>query len=391
MGDTNKLRLALVTTARSDYSTMYPLMKAASQDARFEARILCGGMHWLPRFGETYRQLEQDGLAIAERVDFLDDRDDDASLGRSLGKAVTSFSEALIRQRPAYVVVSGDRIEVLSLALAATSLRIPLAHLCGGDVTEGAFDNQVRHALTKLSHLHFVSMPEHAARVRRMGEEAWRVAVTGDAALDTLRGFKPASREELESAVGIPRQGPLILATFHPQTLGGDDFAAQFGMLLDVLSGLRSILVLTYPNTDPGYQSLVGRLEDFRRRRPDAILVRSFTRSLYYSVMAHAQLMIGNSSSGLWEAPSFGLPVVNVGSRQAGRLRASNVIDVSGNDRAELEAALGRASDPMFRSSLTGLRNPYGDGRASPAILDFLASTPVDDRLMIKKFDEGGA
>jgi len=378
----------LVTTARSDYSTMYPVMRAAQEDRDIDARIFCAGMHLVERFGMTYQQLEFDGLDINEKIDYYVEGDTPLGLARSLGRGVTLFAEALERHKPDIIVVSGDRVENLALFTAATALQIPICHMCGGDITEGAFDNQVRHAMTKLSHWHMVSMPDHARRVLQMGEEAWRITMTGDAALDTVAGFQALSREELQKLEDIPCDGELVLSTFHPQTLGVNDGLQEYRNVLAILAEQTATPVLTYPNIDTGFEPLLEQIEAFRTVRPDAIVKKSFTRKGYYSMMAHAQFMIGNSSSGLWEAPSFELPCVNVGGRQDGRLRTSNVIDVDGLDVSALRRASIKAGSSAFRAGLKGIVNPYGHGGAAELTLSVLKNTPIDDRLLVKKFFE---
>lgn len=380
--------IAFVTTARSDYNTMFPVMRAAQAHPRIACRIFCAGMHLVPSFGETWRQLVADGLTIAEKVDFLTDQDGPAAFALGLGKGVGAFTEALIRQRPDIVCVSGDRLENLALFTAATTLGIPIAHMCGGDITEGAIDNQVRHVMTKLAHLHFVSMPEHARRVIQMGEEPWRVVLTGDAAIDVIVDRPPLSRAALGAAVGLQEDESFFLSTYHPQTLGDANAERQYATVLDAIATVPERPVMIRPNIDPGFEPLVRMLEAFQDRRPDAIIRPSFDRDLFYGMMANASFMIGNSSSGLWEAPSFALPAINVGDRQAGRVRGRNVIDVSGLDLDQLQAALTTARSPAFKASLVGMENPYGSGQAASLTLQTLLSVPLGPDLMRKKFFE---
>lgn len=381
-------RIAFVSTARSDYNTMYPVMRSATRDPDIDAQIIAAGMHTVPAFGETWRQLEADGLTLAAKVVYLDDSDDAGRFARELGRGVAAFTDALERLAPQIVCVSGDRIENLSLFVAATALRIPVAHMCGGDITEGALDNQVRHVMTKLSHLHFVSMPEHARRVIQMGEEPWRVILTGDAAIDVIVDRTPLPRDAVETELGLSQGERFFMSTYHPQTLGEATAATQYANLLDAIAAVPERPVMIYPNIDPGFQPLVEMLERFRHQRPDAIIRQSLDRELFYGLMTHADYMIGNSSSGLWEAPSFALPAINVGDRQAGRVRGANVIDITGLDRDEMRAALDRARDPAFRASLAGMANPYGAGKAAQLTIDSLKTVALDTRLISKKFHE---
>ncbi len=367
---------------------MYPVMAAAQADPEIDARIFCAGMHLVPAFGNTWRQLVDDGLQIAEKVDFLTAEDGPAAFSRALGKGVSAFTEALLRQAPDIICVSGDRLENLALFTAATTLGIPIAHMCGGDITEGALDNQVRHVMTKLAHVHFVSMPEHARRVIQMGEEPWRVVLTGDAAIDVIVNRKPMSRQALNDAVGLQGDEDFFLSTYHPQTLGSVTAEQQYANVLDAIALVPERPVLIRPNIDPGFRTLVEMLEAFQDRRSDAIIRTSFDRDVFYGLMAAAKFMIGNSSSALWEAPSFALPAINVGDRQAGRVRGQNVIDVSGLEIPALKAALDTARDPAFRASLRGMKNPYGDGKAADLTLTTLKSVALDEGLRMKKFHE---
>lgn len=383
-----KIKLALVTTARSDYSTMYPVIKAAIQDSEIDPIIFCCGMHLLAEFGNTYKQLIEDGFTIHEKIDFMSVNDTDLALTESLSKGTKLFAEAILKHQPDFVVVSGDRIENLALYNATTALRTPVAHLCGGDITEGAFDNQVRHTMTKLSHYHFVSMPEHARRVQQMGEEPWRIVLTGDAAIDTIVQFKKPTRDEMSRQLNLPEIGELILSTFHPLTLGDEDFITQYKNILTILKEEKGIPILSYPNVDPGFKPLVELLENFKKARPDAIIRKSFMREQYYALLSHCTYMIGNSSSGLWEAPSFALPNINVGGRQSGRLRGINVIDILGLDLFEMREAVKKARSQEFRQQLLGMENPYGKGQAALLTLEALKKAPKGNKLLVKKFFE---
>lgn len=381
-------KIAFVSTARSDYNTMFPVMRRASSDPQIEAQIIAAGMHTVPTFGETWREFEKDGLSIAKKVDYLNDSDLPGEFSKELGRGVAAFTDAFLELQPDIVCVSGDRIENLSLFVAATALGLPIAHMCGGDITEGAIDNQVRHVMTKLAHLHFVSMPEHARRVIQLGEEPWRVVLTGDAAIDIIVERAPMPRKYIEAELGLRSGEPFFLSTYHPQTLGEANAVDQYRNLLEALADTPERPVMIYPNIDPGFQELVSMLEQFKDRRSDAILRRSFDRNLFYGLMSHAEFMIGNSSSGLWEAPSFALPSINIGDRQAGRVRGENVIDVTGLELSSITQAMHKARDPSFRKSLIGMKNPYGEGKAAKTTIDVLKSTALDAGLMYKKFFE---
>ena len=274
---------------------------------------------------------------------------------------------------------------MLAAAVAALPLTIPVAHLHGGEVTEGAIDEQARHAITKLAHLHFPAAEPYAGRILQMGEESWRVHCCGAPGLDRLARLASVPREELARRVGLPLLRPTLLVTFHPVTLEPEETGRQVGELAAALEAVNGTVIITYPGADVGHREVISRLEALAASRPETRMAIGLGEDGYCSLLREADVMIGNSSSGLIEAPSFGLPVVNVGSRQRGRLRAANVIDVE-PARNEIVAGVRRALDPAFRASLAGLVNPYGDGHAAPRIAKVLAGVELGPRLLRKQF-----
>jgi UDP-hydrolysing UDP-N-acetyl-D-glucosamine 2-epimerase len=329
--------------------------------------------------------IEADGWPIAERVAAPSDADAPADVALAAAAGLAGFVRAFARRRPDLILVLGDRIEMLAAAVAALPLTIPVAHVHGGEVTEGAIDEQARHAMTKLAHLHFPAAEPYAQRIRQMGEEAWRVHCCGAPGLDRLARLAVLPRDELSRRVGLPLRRPTLLVTFHPVTLEAEATAEQVESLAAALTAAEGDVVITYPGADAMHQTVVRRLEALAAARPGTRLVTGLGEETYCSLLREADVMVGNSSSGLIEAPSFGLPVVNIGSRQQGRLRAANVIDV-GHTREEIVAGLGRALEPAFRRSLTGMANPYGDGRAAPRIVEVLERVELGPRLVRKRF-----
>jgi UDP-hydrolysing UDP-N-acetyl-D-glucosamine 2-epimerase len=297
---------------------------------------------------------------------------------------VVGFAAEFARRRPDLLVVLGDRYEMLSAAVAALPFALPVAHLHGGEVTEGAIDEQIRHAITKLAHLHFVAAEAYAARVRQLGEEPWRVHCCGAPGLDRLSAGA-LSREEIGERLGHPLGRPTLLVTFHPETLAVADVPRQAEELIAALERFDGQIIVTAPGADTAYRAISAAFERLGQRRRLTTLDATLGDDVYISVLREADVMIGNSSSGLIEAPSVGLPVVNVGDRQRGRLRAANVIDVD-HDRAAIAGAIRRALDPAFRRALAGLANPYGDGRAAPRIARVLREVELGPRLTRKRF-----
>jgi UDP-hydrolysing UDP-N-acetyl-D-glucosamine 2-epimerase len=273
---------------------------------------------------------------------------------------------------------------MLAAAVTALPFALPVAHIHGGEVSEGAMDNQIRHAISKLAHLHFASAPIHAERLARMDEEPWRIHMVGAPGLDRLRGRPLLSREELARQLDLPARGPWILVTFHPVTLEHQDTTRHVEELVAALEAAPGTLVVTYPNADPAGRTIIAALEAFARRSTQVRLQPTLGEDVYLALLEHADVMVGNSSSGLIEAPSFGLPTVNIGSRQGGRLRGDNVIDV-GYGRDEIARGLSAALVSGLRSWLRARPNPYGDGAAAPRIVEVLRRVPLDARLVQKR------
>lgn len=377
--------IAAVSVARSDFGLYEPLLDLLRKDPAVELRLMASGAHFEPRFGPTIREIEALGYAYEPGLGLTLDKDDAPSMAKALGEGVQAFARAFAARRPDLLLVLGDRLEMLCGAVAALPFAIPIAHLYGGKISEGAVDELVRHALTKVSHLHFVTCALHARRLRQMGEEAWRVHDVGSPGLDRLLATKRASRDEVCRRFGLDGR-PYLLVAFHPVTLEIADLGRQLAVLFEALASHAGQFVLTYPNADVGHREVIASLERFAQARAaDARVVRNAGSRDFFDLMAHAAAMVGNSSSAIGEAPSLRLPAVNVGTRQAGFQRAGNVIDC-GNDAGEIAAAIRRATSAEFRAGLRGLKNPYGDGRSSPRIAEVLRSIQIDDRLLRKRF-----
>jgi len=381
-------RIGVVTVSRSDYGHLRPVLEALRRAPDLELLLLVAGMHLASEFGLTVRDIEADGFPISARVEMLGGGDTPEAVAAATGRGVAGFGEAFARLRPDVVVVLGDRFEMLAAAVAALPFALPVAHIHGGEVSEGAMDNQIRHAITKLAHLHFASAEPHARRIAAMGEEPWRIHTVGAPGLDRLATTEPLPRAALARELGLPEAGPWLLVTFHPVTLEYRDTAAHIDELLAALEKTDGFIVITYPNADTAGRLIIERIEEFAGRHPRRCrLAKSLGERLYLSLLRHADLMIGNSSSGLIEAPSFGLPVVNVGSRQRGRLRGANVIDVEPL-REDILRGIEAAQALPFRVRARAAANPYGDGHAAPRIVEILRSVPIDVRLVQKRFGE---
>lgn len=378
-------KIGVVTVGRSDFGSYLPVLRAIQKESEMKLLLLAGGMHLSPRYGSTLQEIAQEGFSIQERVEIPYDSDTSEGIAASMGQAVLAFSHALGHTELDLLVVFGDRFEMHAAALAALPFRIPVAHIHGGEITEGAFDNALRHSITKLSHLHFVAAKPYAQRVQQMGEETWRILVSGAPALDHIDITPRLSKEALSSELGMSLEILPLLVTFHPATLETEDMEFRVQELLKALERADRPIVFTAPNADTGNRVIATHITDFVKSHHHSRLISSLGNKLYFSLMANAAAMVGNSSSGIIEAPSLGLPVVNVGNRQSGRLRAANVIDV-GYSSYEILVGISKAVSQEFRASLVGLSNPYGDGHAASRIVKRLKDVPLDKRLLVKRF-----
>lgn len=369
-------RVAVVTGTRADYGLLYWLIHDLHQSSDFELQLLVTGMHLMPRFGHTVEVIEQDGFPIAAKVDLALNSDAPDAVARAIGTGTAEFADVLATLSPDWVVILGDRFEALAAAIAAYTQRIPIVHLHGGEITEGALDDGYRHAITKLAALHLTAAEPYRRRVVQMGESPERTFVVGAPGLEHLVRTPLMSRTELERALELTLGEASFLVTFHPATLEEGDPAEQCRELLAALDAFpRARVIFTLPNADPGGRAIISVLEDYVQLHPDRCrLFPSLGQQRYLSLLHCVSAVVGNSSSGLIEAPSAGCATVNIGDRQRGRLRAASVIDCAPR-RHEIEAALRRVLDPDFRAGLSGVRNPYGDGRVAARILHILRHT----------------
>jgi UDP-hydrolysing UDP-N-acetyl-D-glucosamine 2-epimerase len=380
---TQPRKIAAVTTSRADYSHLYWPIKDLAAHPDVELSLLVMGPHLSPEFGQTVREIESDGLEIAARVECLISSDTDVGMAKTIGVAVLGLADALDRLRPDLLLLIADRYEMLAPASVALALRIPVAHIEGGELSEGAIDDAVRNALTKMSHVHFTSTEGARSRVIALGEEPWRVHRAGAPSLDHLRRRTLLSRHEIESRLGISLQTAPVLVGYHPVTLARDTLY-EADALFAALAEVDGPVVFSHPNADAGSRELVERTRRFAAGREGSQVFVNLDPLAYWSLLRHAALFLGNSSSGIMETASFALPAVNVGLRQQGRERPRNVIDAAADPRAILDAVKQARGEP-FRRSLASLENPYGDGHASERILAVLSTVPLGPDLLMKR------
>jgi UDP-N-acetylglucosamine 2-epimerase (non-hydrolysing)/GDP/UDP-N,N'-diacetylbacillosamine 2-epimerase (hydrolysing) len=377
-----KRRIGVVTTSRADYSHLYwPLRELAALPG-VELGVFALGAHLAPEFGSTIREIEADGFPIISRIECLINSDTDTGMAKTIGVAMLGLADALTAWRPDLLLLIADRYEMLAPASVALALRIPIAHIEGGEVSQGAIDDAVRNALTKLAHIHFTSTATARRRVIAMGEEPWRVHHAGAPSLDHMSRSKLLDRDALEARLGLTLKAPTLLAAWHPVTILRDT-NAEADALFSALEQARGQLIFVYPNSDAGSYALIERTKALAAAKPHTQVFVNLDPITYWSLLGNVDAMVGNSSSGIMEAASFALPVVNVGMRQQGREHGNNVIDAPA-DTAAILAAIAQALSPETRDSLRGMANPYGDGTAATTIARVLTTVPLDG-LLIKQ------
>ncbi|MCS7166162.1 MAG: UDP-N-acetylglucosamine 2-epimerase [Gemmatales bacterium] len=378
-------KIFIVTVARSDWGIYLPVIRRLREVPGVSLYILAGGMHHVREYGYTIEEVRQEAKDRLIELEFLLASDSPIGIAKSLSLGVLSFAPVFREHHPDILVVLGDRYEMLAAALAALPFQIPIAHIHGGELSLGAMDDSIRHSITKFSHLHFVATREYARRVMQLGEEPWRVLISGAPALDNIVHFHPMPRTEFFRTIGLPDEGPYLLVTYHPVTREYLDTEFHIRELLKALDILDLPVLFTSPNADTHGRVIHEHIQKYCQTHRNARFLPHCGVNLYYNAMYYAAAMLGNSSSGIIEAPSFRLPVVNVGTRQAGRLRAANVID-TGYGHSEILAAVSKVLQPSFRESLRNLQNPYGDGHASERIALTLSTIPLDRQLVKKRF-----
>lgn len=374
-----KRKICVITGTRADYGLLYWLMREIKGDSNLDLQVVVTGTHLSTAFGETVTVIANDGFMIDERVDLEIGNDTPAGIARSLGLAVIGMGQAFEKLRPDIVVVLGDRYEILGAAEAAMIARVPIAHIHGGEVTEGAIDDAMRHAITKMAHLHFVAAEDYRTRVLQLGEVPEQVFTVGAPSLDSIKNLELMSRVDLEEDLGLQSGCVFFLVTYHPETLGAGKPGAEAEELLEALDQFPDIqVVLTGVNADPGY-SAIARLAAIyaERQKHRVLLCQSLGQLRYLSAMKFAAAVVGNSSSGIIEAPAFGVPTVNIGGRQDGRLRAPSIIDCPGNS-ADIASGIRRALHPNFHKSIQNMVTPYGAGGASQKIKHYLKTTNLE-------------
>lgn len=378
MRQTATRKICVITGTRADYGLLRWVMQGIKDDADLTLQIIATGMHLSPEFGLTYREIEQDGFSIDRKVEMLTSSDTAVGIAKSMGLGLIGFADVLNDLKPDLIVVLGDRFEIFAAVSAALVARIPVAHLHGGETTEGAFDESLRHSITKMSHLHFVAAEDYRQRVIQLGEQPERVFLVGGLGVDNIKRMTLLDRQELEASLGLKLAQKNLLVTFHPVTLETATATDQMAELLLVLAELKDTqLIFTMPNADTDGRALIKMIEKFVEHNHNAHAYTSLGQLRYLSCIAQVDGVVGNSSSGLLEAPSFNKGTINIGDRQRGRLQATSVINSTPTLQG-IKAALKKLYSADFQAGLKDVRNPYGEGGASEKVVNTIKNYAID-------------
>lgn len=381
-----KRKIAVVTGSRAEYGLLYWLMQEIREDASLELQLLVTGMHLSPEFGLTYQHIESDGFTIDEKIEMLLSSDTPVGIAKSIGVATMGFADSFARLQPDIVVLLGDRFEIFAAAQAALVARLPIAHIHGGESTEGAIDEAIRHSITKMSHIHFVAAEEYGRRVIQMGERPETVFNVGAPGLDNITRLNLLSREKLEEAIGFSLGEQCFLVTYHPVTLNKGGSEKVLKELFDALDNFpETRIIFTRPNADNDGRILIKMLDEYKTRWPGRVLVSTSLGQInYLSAVKQVDVVLGNSSSGIIEVPSFHKPTVNIGDRQGGRLQAASVIQCE-ETATSIVTAIRKALSPEFQQLVKGVKSLYGEGNASHQMKEVLKTVDLKG-ILRKKF-----
>ncbi len=378
-----KRTIAAVSTSRADFSHLISPLHELGKRPDIDVKFIAAGPHLSPEFGMTVDEIENTGITIDKRLECLLSSDTDIGMAKTIGTSILGLADMLGHMRPDLLLLIADRYEMLGPACTALALRIPVAHIEGGEVSEGAIDDSVRNAITKMSHIHFTPTATSKQRVLAMGEESWRVHRVGAPSLDLLKHYELMTLHELSGHLDIELKREFCVVSYHPVTLLRDTLA-ETDALFSALADIDLQILFCFPNADAGSRQLVTQAREFLSGRSSGRLYVNLSHLCFMSLLSHASVLIGNSSSGIMESPSLKVPTVNIGIRQQGRERAANVIDAKAKQK-DIFAAIQKSLEPNFRVTLNHMTNPYGDGHAGSRIATVLADLSIDARLLQKK------
>jgi len=377
-----KRKICVVTGTRAEYGLLYWLMKSIEDDPNLELQVIATGMHLSPEFGNTYKEIEKDGFRINKKVEMILSADTPSAIAKSTGLGMIGFADALEELKPDILLVLGDRFELLAAAFAAVVARIPIGHIHGGETTIGAFDEAIRHSITKMSWWHFVAADEYEKRVIQLGENPGRVFNVGGLGVDAIKKTNLLSKDKLMTKTGIKFGKKNLLITYHPVTLENKTSQQDFKSILDVLSEIKDIyLIFTMPNADSDGRIIKKMISDFVFNQSERSISFTSMGSLnYLSTLQYVDGVVGNSSSGLAEAPTFKIGTINIGDRQKGRLKVESIIDCEPTKKS-IKLAIDKLYGHKFQKDLHSVQNPYGDGDAIEKIMSILSNKPIPEEM----------
>lgn len=380
-----KKKICILTATRAEYGLLKPIIKKLIITKEFDVRVVATGAHLSTEFGLTYREIEKDGIEIDEKIEILLSADTPSAISKSMGLAMISFADYFERLKPDMLIVLGDRYETLAVVITAMNQRIPVAHLYGGETTEGAIDESIRHAITKLSYIHFTSTEEYRKRVIQLGESPDRVFCVGAIGIENILNEKLMSKSELEASINFKLNKPYAVVTFHPVTLEDNSSEEQMKALLDTCRLFENMrFIFTKANADASGRIINMMIDDYVSKNNNAIAFTSLGATRYLSALKYCAIVIGNSSSGLIEAPSFNVATINIGDRQKGRVQADSIINCE-PVKEQIKSAIEHALSNEFREKIMNAHNPYGDGNTSEKIVGIIKNFILNDKIFLKK------
>lgn len=380
-----KKTITVLTATRAEYGLLRPIIKALQRCEEFCVKVVATGAHLSPEFGFTYKEIEQDGIELDKKIEILVSSDTAVSISKSMGLAMISFSEYFEESRPDALIVLGDRYETLAVCIAAMNMNLPIIHLYGGETTEGAVDEAIRHSITKMSYLHFTSTEQYRKRVIQLGEDPERVFAVGAVGVENIKKMKLLSKKELEKSISFSLDKPYAIITFHPVTLEEGKAGTQCGEILKALDLHKEMkYIFTKANADAGGRIINDMIDEYILSHDNAVAFQSLGTLRYLSALKYAEIVIGNSSSGLLETPSFHIPTINIGNRQKGRIQAESVINCSPICN-EICQAIDLALSKKFLNIAHNAINPYGDGNTSDRIAEILKRSFCMNNINLKK------
>lgn len=380
-----KKTISILTATRAEYGLLKPIIKKLKEVEEFDIKIVATGMHLSQEFGLTYKEIEDDGFIIDEKIEILMSSDTNSAVSKSMGMAMISFADYFKKVKPDLLIILGDRYESLAVAIVALNQKIKIAHIHGGEITKGAIDDSIRHAITKLSHIHFTSTNEYKNRVIQLGEEPKNVYLVGASGVENSIKEELISKEELEKSINYNLGKSYGVVTYHPVTLGTNEAKDEIINLMDALVSIENMkFIITKANADAGGRIINKTILEYQEKYKNIILVDSLGLKRYLTALKYSDMVIGNSSSGLLEAPSFKIPTINIGKRQEGRIQAKSIINCNCK-KEDILNAIKKASTKEFKESLKDIKNPYGVGNTSSKIRDILIDRLKKDDIKLAK------